>query len=128
LNTISNTNDKKLDTILNKHANVFQGLGKLKSEKVKLNIDKHQTPKAQPQRRIPQHIREKVKDALKDVEKQDESESQPTPWVSPIVAVLKKDGGVRICVDMPIKRVRRSIPMVDDVSFELNGAQFFSKL
>ncbi len=71
LNTISNTNDKKLDTILNKHANVFQGLGKLKSEKVKLNIDKHQTPKAQPQRRIPYHIREKVKDALKDVEKQD---------------------------------------------------------
>lgn len=27
-------------------------------------------------------------------------EDQPTPWVSPIVAVPKKDGGVRICVDM----------------------------
>ncbi len=77
LNTISNTNDKKLDTILNKHANVFQGLGKLKSEKVKLNIDKHQTPKAQLQRRIPYHIREKVKDALKDLEKQDIIERVP---------------------------------------------------
>ena len=102
---------------------------------MKLNIDKHQTPKAQPQRRIPYHIREKVKDALKDVEKQDiierVPESQPTPWVSPIVAVLKKDGGVRILcryANEAIKRVRRPIPMVDDVSFELNGAQFFSKL
>lgn len=27
-------------------------------------------------------------------------EDQLTPWVSPIVAVPKKDGGVRICVDM----------------------------
>ncbi len=53
LHKISDTNDKKLDTIINKHANVFQGLGKLKSEKLKLSIDKHQTPKAQPQRRIP---------------------------------------------------------------------------
>ena len=60
-------------------------------------------------------------------------ENQPTPWVSPIVAVPKKDGGVRICVDMRLaneafKRVRHPIPTVDDVSFELNGAQYFSKL
>ena len=44
-----------------------------------------------------------------------------------------KDGGVRICVDMrqaneAIKRVRHPIPTADDVSFELNGAQYFSKL
>ena len=56
--------DKKLDAIMNKHAKVFQGLGKLKIDKAKLNIDKHQTLKAQPQRRIPYHIREKVKDAI----------------------------------------------------------------
>ncbi len=88
-------------------------------------------PKGQPQRRIPYHIREKVKDALKDLEEQDiierVPESQPTPWVSPIVADPKKDRGVRICVDMrcaneAIKRVSHPIPTVDDVSFELNGA------
>ncbi len=60
-------------------------------------------------------------------------ENQPTPWVSPIVAVPKKDGGVRICVDMrqandAIKRVRHLIPTVEDISLELNGAQWFSKL
>eukprot|EP00794_Sanderia_malayensis_P019335 gene19335-biopygen16222 len=45
----------------------------------------------------------------------------------------KKDGNVRICVDMraantAIKRVRHLIPTVADVSLELNGAKFFSKL
>ena len=60
-------------------------------------------------------------------------ENEATPWVSPIVAVPKKDGQVRICVDMrlaneAIRRVRHPIPTVDDVSFALNGAKFFSKL
>ena len=60
-------------------------------------------------------------------------DKQPTPWVSPIVAVPKKDGGVRICVDMrqanaAIKLVRHPIPTVEDISLELNGAKYFSKL
>ena len=137
LHKVSSTKDNKLDAILNKHANVFNGLGKLKGDKIKLNIDKDHTPKAQPQRRIPFHIRADIQRALEELEQQDiierVPENQATPWVSPIVAVPKKDGGVRICVDMrlaneAIKRVRHPIPTVDDVSFELNGAQYFSKL
>jgi hypothetical protein len=96
LNKVSTTKNN-LERILNKHSTVFQGLGKLKGDKVKLNINKEHTPQAQPQRRIPYHIREKVKTALEDLEKQDViervPEDQPTPWVSPIVAVPKKDGG-----------------------------------
>ena len=49
------------------------------------------------------------------------------------MAVPKKDGNVRICVDMrmanrAIKRVRHLIPTVNDISFELNQAQYFTKL
>ena len=60
-------------------------------------------------------------------------ENEGTPWVSPIIAVPKKDGGVRICVDMrqaneAITRIRHPIPTVDDISFKLNGATHFSKL
>ena len=104
---------------------------------MKRNIDQNKTPKVQPQRPIPCHIREEVKQAVEDLEKEDiverVPETQPTPWISPIVAVPKKDGGVRICVDMrlaneAIKRVRHPIPTVDDISFDLNGAMFFSKL
>ncbi|CAB4022057.1 Hypothetical predicted protein, partial [Paramuricea clavata] len=120
-----------------RNAKVFDGLGKLKGQTVHLNIDPNANPKAQPQRRIPYHIRNKVKDAIITLEKDDiierVPEDEPTPWVSPIVAVSKKDGGVRICVDMrqaneAIKRVRHPIPTVDDVRFELNGAKYFSKL
>ena len=139
MHKLSDKNDPKLDSILKKHAIVFEGLGKLKTDKVKLNIDQRQTPKAQPQRRIPYHIREKVHDALVELEKIDiierVPENQPTPTlgVSYCRSTKKKDGGVRICVDMrsaneAIQRIRHPIPTVEDVSFELNGAQYFSKL
>ena len=137
INKLSNTKDKKLDKILTKHATVFEGLGKLNDVTIKLNIDPEQTPKTQPTRRIPFHIRDQVKHALEALEQDDVIErvpdKQPTPWVSPIVAVPKKDGGVRICVDMrqanaAIKRVRHPIPTVEDISLELNGAKYFSKL
>ena len=113
------TKDAAVDNILDKHKSVFNGLGKLRETTVKLDIDKTKTPKAQPQRRIPYHIREKVKTALQQLEKEDVIERVPedeaTPWVQPIVAVPKKDGNVRICVDMrlpneAIKRVRHPIP------------------
>ena len=124
-------------TILHKHAKVFHDLGKLKGDKVKLNIDKDHTPKAQPQRRIPFHIRADVQHALEELQQQDiierVPEDQPTSWISPIVVVPKKNGGVRIFVDMrlankAIKQVQHPILTIEDISFELNGAKYFSKL
>ena len=135
-NVVSNKKGN-IDSILNKHSKVFTGLGKLKQHQVTFNIDKTVAPKAQPQRRIPYHIRDKVKSAIEILEQDDViekvPESQPTPSVSPIVAVSKDDGGVRICVDMrqannAIKRVRYHIPTVKDIRQELNGGKWFSKL
>ena len=131
------TNDGKLNKVLEKHSSVFKGLGKLKDNAVKLNIDENVIPVAEPQRRIPFHIREKVKCAIENLEKDDIIEKVPgtqaTPWISPIVAVPKKDDDVRICVDMrkpnqAIQRIRYLIPTVDDVNLKLTGAKVFSKL
>ena len=111
---------------------MFDGLGKLKDDTVTLSIDHSQTPKIQPRRRIPYHMRQKVKEALKKLEKEDIIErvqdDKGTPWVSPIVVVPKKDGAVRICFDMrvannAINRIRHPIPTVDDMSCALNGAK-----
>ena len=82
LNKIS-VNDTGVDEILARHAKVFEGLGKLKGETVKLDIDKGQVPKAQQQRRIPYHIREKVKDAVKQLEKEDVIERVPEDQATP---------------------------------------------
>ena len=91
-------------SILEKNKDVFNGLGKLKGQKVILNIDDNVHPTAEPQQRIPYHIRENVKDAIKELEKEDVIEKVPqiqaTPWISAIVAIPMKEGNVRICMDM----------------------------
>ena len=73
---------------------MFTGFGKLQGAQIKLDIDETKVPKAQPQRRIPYHLREKVTTAIHELGKQDIIERVPdneaTPWVSPIVASPQK--------------------------------------
>ena len=116
---------------------LFEGIGKLKNYQLRLDIDETVKPVAQNQRRIPYHLRKQVKKELKNLQDLDIIEKVPddvaTPFVSPIVVVPKKNGSIRICVDMrcankAIKRVRHNIPTVDDITMQLNGACYFSKL
>ena len=56
----------------------------------------------------------------------------PTPWVSPLVIIPKKNGEVRLCIDMrrankAINRERHPGPTVDDLVHNLNGATVFTK-
>ena len=57
----------------------------------------------------------------------------PTPWCAGMVVVPKKDGKVRICVDLKplnasVKRETHPLPKVDDTLAQLSGAKIFSKL
>ena len=57
----------------------------------------------------------------------------PTPWVSLLVVTPKRNGEVRLCIDMrmanqAIRRERHPMPTVDDLVHTLNGATVFSKL
>ena len=57
----------------------------------------------------------------------------PTPWISPVVVVPKKNKGVRVCVDMreankAIGRDKHPVPTVDDLVGDLNNSTVFSKL
>ncbi len=116
------SSDALIQGILNKYCNVFQGEGKLKDQSVKLHINENIVPVVQPQRRIPYHIRKAVSKDLKKRGGQDiigKVVDQPTPWVSPIVCIPKKDGGTRICVDMQeanraIQRERHILPTLND--------------
>ena len=57
----------------------------------------------------------------------------PTPWVSPILTVPKRNGEIRTCVDMraannAVIRERHPIPTVDEVLHNLNGSTVYSRL
>ena len=128
--------DGNIQRLLHKYQNVFEGEGKLKGQRVKLHIRDDVNPVVQPQRRIPYHMRKAVSKELKKRIEQDIIEKvvdQPTPWVSPIVCIPKKDGGTRICLDMreansAIKRERHIIPTLNDFKAAVNGAKYFSKI
>ena len=125
-----------LTTILQaKHPKVFDGVGKLKDNKLKLQVDPEVTPIAQKPRRVPFALREKVTAKVEELIAMDivERVDGPTSWVSPVVVVPKASGDIRLCVDMrkanqAIIRERIPILTVDEVLENLNGGRVFSKL
>jgi hypothetical protein len=124
--------------LVKQYEHLFQGVGKMRDVEIKLHIDPNVPPIAQPERRIPFHLRNKVAEELKRLEENDiiEDATGPTPWVSPIVAAPKpkNPNEVRVCVDMrlPNRAIHRerhpASPTVDDIIHSLNGAKKFSKL
>ena len=132
-----NGNDTFIHNLTNEYHDLFSGIGCLKNFELKLHINPQVKPVAQPERRIPFHIREKVNQELDNLTKQGIIEpcTGPTPWVSPLVVTPKPKNPeeIRICVDMrlpntAIIRERHPMPTADELIHKLNGAKVFSKL
>ena len=127
-------NIQNKQNIIDEYSDRFEGIGKMKNCNIKLHIDQEVSPIEQKCRRVPFHIRDLVTEELDRLEKLDiiEKAEGPTPWVSPIVVVSKKQG-VRICIDSraintAIERERHPTPTIEDLIVDLNGAQIFSKI
>ena len=90
------------EQLLKEYAHLFDGIGTQKNFEGKLHINKNVPPVAQSPGRIPFHMRQKVSEALDQLERDGiiEKVVDASPWVSPLVAIPKKDGDVRLCVDM----------------------------
>ena len=122
--------------IISKFPEIFkEGIGKIRGQQVTLHINPDVIPKQQRHRRIPFHIRKDIEKELERLEWLDiiEKADGPTPWVSPIVAVPKKNGEIRICVDMreanqAILREKHPMPTIDELIADLNGSTLFSTL
>lgn len=102
---------------------------------MRIEIDESVTPVVQHVRRVPIALRQQVEDQINHLLKSGiiERVDKPSPWVSPMVVVVKDDGNVRLCIDMrranvAIKRQYHVMPTLDDLLARLNGSQWFSRL
>ncbi|CAM4599766.1 unnamed protein product [Lepidochelys kempii] len=91
-------------------------------------------PVRQKLRHLPFSVREAVSEELRKlVQKDIIEEIDSSEWVSPIVVMLKKGGGIRLCVDLrePNKAIvmdSHPLPHIEEVFAELCGAKMFSNL
>ncbi len=109
------------------HPKAFEGLGKLKDYQLLLEIDDQVTPKAQAYRRMPLSRRGKVVKVLSELGDLDvlERVTKPSGWVSSLVTAEKRNGEIRVCVDMreankAIKRERQPIPTFDETLHDMS--------
>ena len=77
--------------VFQSYPSLFSGFGKMKNVEVKLHIDESVKPVHQSHRRIPFHQRKNLEACVESLLQQDiiEPSDGPTPWVSPVVLVLK---------------------------------------
>ena len=110
--------------------------GLVKCDPVKITLRDDAVPyHVNVPRRVPIPLLSKVEGELDKMEREGiiKSVTEPTEWCAPMVVVMKKNGNIRICVDLKglnksIKRERYMLPTVDDIVPKLAGATMFSKL
>ena len=71
---------------------------------MKLEIDPTITPVAQPSRKIPHSMKSKVNKKLAEMRDEGiiEKVVGATPWLSPLIAIPKKSGDLRVVLDMRV--------------------------
>ena len=112
-----------------------EGNGKVKDFQLIVPIDPKVQPVAQPIRKVPYHLRDKLSTKLDELVELDiiEKVNGSSSWVSPVTAVPKPPGDIRLQVDMrqanmAVERERFPIPTIDEILQDLNQSKFFSKL
>ena len=114
---------------------VFKGLGNLGDPYV-IKLSQNAKPHAiYTPRTIALPMRVKAQEELEKMESMGviSRVEQPTQWCAGMVAVPKKNGKLRICVDLKhlneaVQREVHPLPKVDETLAQLSGATIFSKL
>eukprot|EP00253_Pinus_taeda_P036412 PITA_36412 len=123
--------------ILNNHLPVFDKPHELPPSRGEHDHSITLVPGAQPPNvrpyRYPFALKNEIEKIIKELLEVDVICPNISPYSSPVVMVLKKDGEWCMCLDfralnkLTVKD-KFPIPVVDDLLDELNGAQFFTKL
>ena len=99
-----------------------------------LIVDPEVCTKITASRRIPIAIRPQLKGELERLTTMGviAPVDEPAPWVSQVVVVKKRSGALRVCLDphelnKALQREHYTLPILEDVLHELQGATVFSK-
>jgi hypothetical protein len=123
-------------SLVQKYSDVLgSGIGCIPGE-YEIKVDESVTPVVHAPRSVPSALREDVKKELEKMEQAGilRKVTEPTPWVSSMVVVSKKDKkSVRICIDpsdlnKAIKREHFPMSSIEDIVTRLHGSKFFSTL
>ena len=121
VNATPNNKPMEKEKILHEYCDVFEGLGCL-PEEYNITVDQSYTPVVHAPRRLPIAIRELVQEKLDEMEADDmiAKIAEPTPWVSSMVVVRKKNRDVRICIDpralnKAVKRCYYPVPTIEEI-------------
>lgn len=127
-----------LDQLLSKCSKLFEPtLGKFEYSKVGLEVVESENvrPVFFKPRQVPYAFRSKVEDELDRLEQLGViSPVETSAWGTPLVPVLKPDGGIRICADYKVtinKHLadhKHPLPRVEDIFNALQGGCSFTKL
>ena len=122
------------DPVLREFTYVFEGLGCLAGN-YRIEIDPTIKPVVHLPRRVSCALREDVKDELTRMVWDGiiAPVTEPTRWVSSMIAVRKKKNKLRICLNprdlnKAIQRSHYPLPTLEDVATRLNKAKVFPVL
>ena len=135
VNPMTARNQPKVRTeseIISEYKDVFIGEGRFE-EKLHLEVNKEIPPTKIPVRKVPIALKKPIKEELDRLVKLDvlTKVEVPTDWISSMVAVQKKDGSVRLCIDpkplnKALKRNHYPHPDIEDLLPNLAKSKVFS--
>ena len=121
------------DKLMRDYDDIFTGLGCLPGE-YHIEVDPDIKPVQHAPRRVPVPRKARLKEKIAEMEKQGiiVRETEPTDWISSLVAV-QKPGKLRVCINprdlnRAIKRPKYPMPTVEEVLPKLAKAKVFTVL
>ncbi|XP_061774106.1 uncharacterized protein K02A2.6-like [Nerophis ophidion] len=135
-NLTSAQKPKSIQEVLAKYDEVFKDeLGTLKDIKATISVKPDAVPKFHKARVLPFAMKEKVEKELQRLEKEGViSPVKHSDWAAPVVPVLKRDGGLRLCgdykvtVNLATNAETYPLPRIEEVLAALCGGKIFSKI
>ncbi|XP_031347958.1 uncharacterized protein K02A2.6-like isoform X1 [Photinus pyralis] len=122
--------------IIEKHKEIFEEkLGCYKLKQFKLQLKEGARPIFFKPRTVPISLKPKVEEEISRLEKLGViSQIESSEWGTPLVPVLKKGGGVRLCGDYKItvnkvlEEVKYPLPKFEDIFSKLTNGESFTKI